>query len=900
MQRLVGLGDLVDRYENMGDGEGRGESEMSGMVIGQEGLSDVGTGSVNMDRLHDVAESEDDQEEIQEIREIIQDNVLISQENLEISGLNNDLEIDESISVDNEVSEGLQDKPNYLLQRLLSNKRNLLARANLEENKERKLILEMRKEQMSRSLDALLLLPKRPISQDKNRYLNQPLRGSENSLKYRKTRSLSDLGLYQNIQKPKSKNEFRIKARTAKRPNKSLRLLIKFNAMHPIIKLSILDFTNYSAQNSCSLFLLMEHYNLSFLSEKQLRFYLKSYRRDISNLLGTNRVFRTLSGLQNLFRECVCWFSKSFSIYVEKTAEVFESEGEVNQGMARTRWTKKYIFSKLICLEGFKELVSRKSRLGLVDTLLKENVILSNYYAKEEELGMCYVYSNKGLEIIEQIEEMFYENDFGGFRKKYGSDFRELRTLGEASKNKSNFRRSVTRFSYIPLRSVKIGDILIPLGRDRRKMNIFTESKILMYHLGRDQDTHGLVINRPYYFENRWRLVGGPCDPKKVFVLHNLPEVPGCLAIRPGVYLGGQVAEYLCLMRKAYQMAEDRQRKVIDWRFENGKGSTRATIDSSDRRKREIGQDSEPERMRREDYGEVGESFKRGMKNVETSCKIEVESETVEFADQMADNKGGVKEIGARARSDFQNEASEVTNSGQNLRNLMKNMGEDLPGETTSQEATHDRRRGSFDSDRPVIAPEINSELTANVPVISSNNMLSQKLDYTIESDQKFPKMSVEEIVSNKWELELKQLKGFLRATDLEDLLKMSPQSKTEETTFGTGGYGPKKGGLGSASQSLLKKMMERAVEKVKTHPRQFIYKASDYITDKKVRLYFTNMLRIGLSFKNSEKRRSGNGMFRSQCSLNREFEFGRSMFNFVFNSAIRRLGSEQRFTQLK
>ena len=138
----------------------------------------------------------------------------------------------------------------------------------------------------------------------------------------------------------------------------------------------------------------------------------------------------------------------------------------------------------------------------------------------------------------------------------------------ERAKNESTFRRSVTRFSYVPYQGLKSGTIL-KANPEKSFSGIFKNCEILLYHVGIEDDTHGLILNKEYYFDDNWNLFGGPCDPDNVFILHNISAVPGAKQIQKGLFLGGSLIQYLLIMWDVFQKLKQKTNCQINWGYSN-------------------------------------------------------------------------------------------------------------------------------------------------------------------------------------------------------------------------------------------------------------------------------------------------------------------------------------------
>jgi hypothetical protein len=214
-------------------------------------------------------------------------------------------------------------------------------------------------------------------------------------------------------------------------------------------------------------------------------------------------------------------------------------------------------------------MINTNEKCGFYILVLENIINIIDFYSSHNQLDQIYISSNEGMDYLDDIRQQFFDkNSIVKYKRAYDHYYRTFHTSMERAKNMSNFRRRVTRFSYLPYRGLKTG-VVLKSNPEKGFSNIFEECQILLYHVGVEEDTHGLVLNKEFFFDGSWQLMGGPCDPEKIFLLHNIKGVPGAKEVSKGLYLGGSVVEYLLLMWDVYLKVQKKAECKVDWDGEN-------------------------------------------------------------------------------------------------------------------------------------------------------------------------------------------------------------------------------------------------------------------------------------------------------------------------------------------
>lgn len=343
--------------------------------------------------------------------------------------------------------------------------------------------------------------------------------------------------------------------------------LEKFAKMPLTVKISIFNFINFSLEDSLQLFFLLEINKFTFLSEAELFQYIDMYRPKLRPFLSKKNVIKKLASLRFLYK---AFYSKN----VSKLKKRIEDDKKSSEEFTMPRSYNHFDFTNLMIKNMRKRLfrtplsdtfINRGERLAFFELGLENLVNIINFFSKRHQLGEIYIKSSKGMDYLDKIEhEYFDEASITGFKRRFDRFYRFFHTQMEAAKNQSNFRRSVTRFSYIPFRKLK-NAIVLKANPQKSFCSMYKDSKILLYHFGVEEDTHGLVFNKEFFFEDGWNLMGGPCDSGQYFILHNIRAVPGAKKIKKGLYLGGSVLEYLLAMWDVFKLSSEKEKGRVNW-----------------------------------------------------------------------------------------------------------------------------------------------------------------------------------------------------------------------------------------------------------------------------------------------------------------------------------------------
>lgn len=332
-------------------------------------------------------------------------------------------------------------------------------------------------------------------------------------------------------------------------------------------KFLILNYLDFTLDNQFNLFFILEANQLSFFSDIQLKNYLNLFRPAFSSLSIKSNIFRCLACMRDCYKQffnyiCTSLASKINKYQTNKTSGILPSEyGEFDN----IQIIIDLVFNKFWRTSLFKNLINSAEKVHFYDLILRNIANLIDYYEYHKQLGQIYIIANEGMDYLDDLFLQFFDKESKlKYKERFDHFYRTFHTSMERAKNKSNFRRRVTRFSYLPFRGLKKG-VIIKANPSKGFAHIFEQSQILLYHVGSEEDTHGLVINKEFCWDDKWQLMGGPCDPEKVFVLHNIKGVPGALQIKKGLFLGGSVVEYLLIMWDVFQKVQKKGEFIVDW-----------------------------------------------------------------------------------------------------------------------------------------------------------------------------------------------------------------------------------------------------------------------------------------------------------------------------------------------
>ena len=355
--------------------------------------------------------------------------------------------------------------------------------------------------------------------------------------------------------------------------------LAKWGRLPLKVKVSILHFLNL-AEDDLQLLLILRNNKIPYLSDKQYHLYLEMQHPSISCFLKKH-ILQRLNSLRHCYKTYFQKMCKSLENLVKEYL-AFKTDSEVNSNIDTFHLGEdiiKLVFEKLWRTPLFTKFIEQVEKTRFYDLILQNTSNKVDFYRYRGQLGETYIFSNEGLEYLDEIKKTFFPQRVMEFKVKYDSLFYEFLTSMERAKNQSSFRRSVTRFSYIPYRGLKTG-VVLKANPEKSFEGLFKESHILLYHVGIEGDTHGLVLNKEFYFGNNWNLMGGPCDPEQVFVLHNISGVVGAKQIQKGLFLGGGVLEFLLLMWDVFNRLRHKSECQLDWdnpRLQQDSSKTRMT-----------------------------------------------------------------------------------------------------------------------------------------------------------------------------------------------------------------------------------------------------------------------------------------------------------------------------------